>query len=85
MLKQQGYRITVLQDKKVKKLAKKVGGESAVIRKLIDEACEECLGYGYVADGDNDVPCISCRLRKLENEDPDAQGDQDRIEKDPNY
>jgi hypothetical protein len=32
------YRITLEQDKKVKKLAKKAGGESAVIRELIAKA-----------------------------------------------
>jgi hypothetical protein len=32
------YRVTREQDKKVKKLAKKAGGESAVIRNLITQA-----------------------------------------------
>ena len=32
------FRITREQDKKVKKLAKKAGGESAVIRELITKA-----------------------------------------------
>ena len=32
------YRVTKEQDKKVKKLAKKAGGESAVIRSLIEKA-----------------------------------------------
>jgi hypothetical protein len=32
------YRVTRDQDKKVKKLAKKAGGESAVIRELIAKA-----------------------------------------------
>jgi hypothetical protein len=34
----QTFRLTREQDKKVKKLAKKAGGESAVIRELITKA-----------------------------------------------